>query len=173
MTAASSWPDLNAVAAEIEGHVSRSGWDRRPTLFALVPTTRLLAEDPNAAALVGAHPGENDLTPIEQDDLPDGPLDEVLGRIGWPDQVAGCAVSQEILVLPPDADDALPVDATADEAAGHPQRREARLVVAVLRGGAAGSVLRLRAVDGDDDDLLTGPDLAPNLVAALQATLDP
>jgi hypothetical protein len=32
-------------------------------------------------------------------------------------------------------------------------------------------VLRLRGVDGSDDDLLTGPDLAPNLVEALAATL--
>jgi hypothetical protein len=29
----------------------------------------------------------------------------------------------------------------------------------------------MRGADGNDDDLLTGPDLAPNLVEALLATL--
>jgi hypothetical protein len=32
-------------------------------------------------------------------------------------------------------------------------------------------MLRLRGTEGTDDDLLTGPDLAPNLVAALRETL--
>jgi hypothetical protein len=168
----SPWPDLTHVAAEIEDHVGRSGWDRGPTLFALVPTARVLDKDPDAAALVGAAPGDHDLTPIEQDELPDGPLDEVLAQIGWPEAVAGCAVSQEILVLPPDADQELPVPARSADAAHHPQRREARLVVAVLRDGPTGSVLRLRASEGDADELLTGADLAPNLAAALRATLE-
>lgn len=172
MTTPSAWPDLTHVAAEIEDHVGRSGWDRGPTLFALVPTARVLDEDPGAAALVGAQPGAHDLTPIEQDDLPDGPLDEVLARIGWPGTVAGCAVSQEILVLPPDVEQELAEPARPTDVARHPRRREARLVVAVLREGGTGSVLRLRAAEGDADELLTGADLAPNLAAALRATLE-
>jgi hypothetical protein len=63
------------------------------------------------------------------------------------------------------------VDAAVSVATDHPDRREARLVVAVLRGGRSASILRLRAADGAGDDLLTGPDLAPNLVSALAATL--
>jgi hypothetical protein len=172
VTSPSPWPDLTHVAAEIEDHVGRSGWDRGPTLFALVPTARVLDEDPDAAALIGAQPGEHDLTPIEQEELPDGSLDEVLAQIGWPAAVAGCAVSQEILVLPPSAEQELAEPVRATEAARHPERREARLVVAVLRDGGTGSVLRLRATDGDADELLTGADLAPNLAAALRATLE-
>ena len=48
----------------------------------------------------------------------------------------------------------------------------ARLVVGVLREGGTAAVLRLRGADGSPDgELLTGPDLAPNLADALLATL--
>ncbi len=74
-------------------------------------------------------------------------------------------------MLPPAAQEELPDGAAALSAAvTHPERREARLVVAVLRDGSNAAVLRLRAIEGPDDDLLTGPELAPNLVAALVAT---
>ncbi len=47
-------------------------------------------------------------------------------------------------------------------------------MVAVLRDGTAATLLRLRAAEEGDtlDDVLTGPDLAPNLTAALRATFD-
>lgn len=173
---------LEAVAAEIEAFVGDAGWDRGPTLFALVPT-RTLAADPAAAAMLApagdavepSEISESAITPIAQDELPEGPLDEVLAQIGWPDEVIGCAVSQEIVMLPPSAEpalDDLAVDAAVGTASSHPDRREARLVVAVLRDGRSAGVLRLRGTDGAGDDLLTGPDLAPNLVAALGATLE-
>jgi hypothetical protein len=41
-------------------------------------------------------------------------------------------------------------------------------VVSVLRDGPSAAVLRLRGTS--DADLLTGPDLAPNLARALLAT---
>jgi hypothetical protein len=110
------------------------------------------------------------LTPIEQEALPEGALDEVLAQIAWPESVAGCALSQEIVVLPPSAEVGLDDTEVAERAAFHPDRREARLVVAVLRGEEGTAVLRLRGTG--EDDLLTGPDLAPNLVRALQATLE-
>jgi hypothetical protein len=53
-------------------------------------------------------------------------------------------------------------------AADHPNRQEARLVAAVLRAGGEACVMRLR----NHEDLVTGPDLAPNLTAALHATFD-
>ncbi|MGH8860251.1 MAG: PPA1309 family protein [Jatrophihabitantaceae bacterium] len=167
-------PPLDVAAAEIETFVGSSGWDQRPALFALVRSGELVRDDPQLAerlGLGGAPDGTADaLTPVEQDDLPEGDLDEVLGHIGWPDSVAGCAIAQEIVILPPSVAGADPL-----AAASHPERREARLVVAVLRGGARASVLRLRRADdeadGGDEQLLSGPDLAPNLVAALQATL--
>lgn len=171
---------LEAVAAEIEGFVGQSGWDVGPTLFALVPT-RLLAADPAAAAALGELAGEDpaeisaeSITPIAQEELPDGPLDDVLAQIGWPEEVLGCALSQEIVMLPPSAEpelDDLPVESAAAAALDHPDRREARLVVAVLRDGRSAGILRLRGTAETGEDLLTGPDLAPNLVAALSATL--
>jgi hypothetical protein len=171
---------LETVAAEIEAYVGQAGWDLAPALFALVPT-RVLAADPAAAAVLGEvaarDPDEisaDSLTPVAQDELPDGPLDEVLARIGWPEEVLGCALSQEIVLLPPSAEvdlNGLAADAAAGAALDHPDRREARLVVAVLRDGRSASILRLRGTAGtEEDDLLTGPDLAPNLVAALSAT---
>jgi hypothetical protein len=166
---------LAAICAEIEAHVGQAGWDRAPVLFALVSTRRLVADEPTMAVVLELEadaPAES-LTPVEQEDLPVGDLDEVLAQIAWPDEVLGCAVSQEIVLLPPQAEDDLPDDASAAAlAAAHPDRREARLVVAVARGGPSAAVLRLRGVGGADDDLLTGAELAPNLVLALLATLD-
>lgn len=161
---------LESAAAEIEAHVRASGWDRPPALFALVRAGQFAADEPDTAARLGLHEAAGDaLTPIEQENLPEGPLDETLAQIAWPDSVAGCALSQEIVLLPPAAQDGLGDDPVA--AVSHPDRREARLVVAVLRDRTSAAVLRLRGTDGNDDDLLTGPDLAPNLVEALLATL--
>lgn len=161
---------LESAAAEIEAHVGAAGWDRPPALFALVRAGQFAADEPDTAARLGLHEAAAEaLTPIEQEGLPDGPLDETLAQIGWPDSVAGCAISQEIVLLPPGAEDTIGDDPTA--AAAHPERREARLVVAVLRDRTSAALLRLRGTDGNDDDLVTGPDLAPNLVEALLATL--
>jgi hypothetical protein len=171
---------LEALAAEIEAFAGQSGWDSAPVLFALVPT-KLLAADPAAASMLSPDGAPLDpadfspdaLTPIAQEELPEGALDEALAQIGWPDEVVGCALSQQILMLPPTAEpalDDLAIEEAVSAAASHPERREARLVVAVLRTGQTAGLLRLRGVDGAGDDLLTGHDLAPNLVAALNAT---
>lgn len=163
---------LDATAAEIEAHVGLSGWDRAPVLFALIRAAQFAADEPEAAARLGLDQAVGDaLTPVEQEELPAGAIDEALAQIAWPDAVAGCALSQEIVLLPPSAEAALAADVSLGTAVAHPERREARLVVAVLRDGSTAAVLRLRGTNGSDDDLLTGPDLAPNLVAALQATL--
>jgi hypothetical protein len=161
---------LESVAAEIEAHVGASGWDQPPMLYALVRAGQFAADEPETAARLGLDEGADDaLTPIEQEGLPEGPLDETLAHIAWPESVVGCALSQEIVLLPPDAEAGIGADPAA--AASHPDRREARLVVAVLRDNTSAAVLRLRATDPGSDDLLTGPDLAPNLVRALLATL--
>jgi hypothetical protein len=145
-------PALAAAAAEIESHLGGQGWDRPPALFALVTAARLRSDEPATADRLGIAGTEAALTPVEQPPLPDGPLDEALARICWPPTVAGCALGQEILTQAPD----------------DPARREARLVVAVLRDGSTEAVLRLR---DHPEELLSGPDLAPNLAAALLATL--
>lgn len=162
---------LEPTVAEIEAHVHAGGWDRPPTLFALVRAGQFVADDPDAATRLGIDQlPVDELTPVEQEDLPDEPLDELLAGIAWPPGVTGCAVTQEIVILPPSAESGLTDEQIAGQAAGHPDRREARLAVAVLRDGTHAALLRMRTTGDDPDDLLTGANLAPNLVAALLAT---
>lgn len=175
MTPDDSSTALVRAAAEVEAFVAAAGWDQRPSLFALVDTGQLARDEPDTAARLGiTELDEPALTPIEQEPLPEGELDTTLGQIAWPEAVTGCALSQEIVILPPSADAELGDDAESVAAAAtHPERREARLVAAVLRDGSTAAVLRLRAATpGAEDDLLTGADLAPNLTAALLATLE-
>lgn len=174
---------IAVVAREVEEFVAAGGWDQAIQLFALVPTAALLAEQPELARQLDA---QAPLTPVAQEALPEGDLAGALAQIAWPEAVHGCALAQEIVVLPPDAEAELP-DGTGpsdnerlrDVAANHPMRTEARLVVAVLREGAAACVLRLRgeqsqATEHDPgDEIVERPDLAPNLVEALAATLRP
>lgn len=169
--------ELARVTAEIERHVAEAGWDQPPLLYALVETEALIAAQPQLVETLGLVPGVHApgaLTPIEQESLGDGPLDAALARIEWPDEVLGCALAHEVLVLPPGADEEPPADRELSEwAAEHPDRRDVRMVVGVLRDGSSACVLRLRARSSDEtDDVVTGDELAPNLVAALLATLD-
>lgn len=165
---------LQETLVEIERHVAGSGWDQRPQLFALARTADLMQSEPEFAAQLGLDadrmPAEA-LTPVEQDPLPDGPLDESLAQVGWPREVAGCALVQEVVMLPPEVEEAMPRHAdVVDWAVEHPQRREARLAVAVLRDGTRACTVRMRGAE--EDELLVGPDLAPALADALAATLD-
>jgi len=165
---------LHAVVAEVEGHVAEAGWDQPPHLFALVETEALLAAEPQLArtlGIVAAVPGS--LTPVQQEALGQGPLDEALARVVFGQDVLGVVLAQEVLVLPPAAEhEVADADDPATAAAAHPDRREVRMVVGVLRGGAQAAVLRLRGRDGEDDERVTGPDLAPALAEALLATLE-
>jgi hypothetical protein len=165
---------LQETLVEIERHVASAGWDQPPQIFALARTSDLLAREPEFAAslgLGGAEVPPDALIPVEQDPLPDGPLDESLRQIGWPAEVLGCALVQEVVVLPPAVQEALPQHGgVLDWAAEHPDRREARLAVAVLRDGSRACTVRLRGAD--EEELLVGEDLAPNLAEALLATLD-
>lgn len=181
-----------ALAREVEEFVASGGWDQQPQLFALVSTADLLRQQPELAAQLDPNSA---LTPVAQDELPEGDLADALARIAWPEAVSGCALAQEIIVLPPEAEAELPeVDEAAGEgdvarlrqaAADHPSRTEARLVAAVLRDGTAACVMRLRGIasPGEEggtgqetenlDEIVEHPDLAPNLVEALRATLQP
>jgi hypothetical protein len=179
---------LTAVMTEIEQYVAADGWDQKPRLFALVDTADLVRREPGIAARLGLAKDDADsaeaaiagtLTPVEQDGLEDMPLDELLAQIGWPDEVVGAAVVNEVVILPPGAEDSAPADldddATTVWAAGHPARREVRLAVGVLRDGSRMATLRLRAdgatpADGAADDIVVGPDLAPGLADALLET---
>lgn len=167
---------LTLAALDTERHVARSGWDQPVRLFALVPTAELLMHEPHLADGLALHDGVTGaLSAVEQDELPEAAgLEELLGQIAWPEQVAGCALAVERIVVPPDAERDLPEDADAAlrEVAEHAQRSDVRLLVAVTRDGAARCLLRQRAHDSDDRVAL-GEEIAPGLVHALRATLAP
>ena len=158
---------LPGSAREIEEFVAAAGWDQPAQIFALVPTAQLLANEPNLAEDLDP---EAPLTPIAQDSLPAEDLGDALSRVAWPEQVAGCALVQEIVVLPPEAEAELPSDdeQARETAAEHPDRQEARLVAAVLRDGGETCVLRLRVAE--EGELIQDPSLAPNLLRALHET---
>jgi hypothetical protein len=171
-------PDpLHAVVLELERHANAGGWDQPPALYALVDTAELLAAEPGLADQVGLSATElepGSITPVEQESLGDAPLDETLARIAWPESVLGCALVQEVLVLPPEAEEERPDDADpVDWAANHSDRREVRMVAGVLRDGTSACALRMRPQGtAEATDVVYGADLAPNLVVALRATLD-
>jgi hypothetical protein len=165
---------LLAAIAEVDRHLAEGGWDQPTRLYALVQTEDLLASEPNLTATLGLTGSE--LTPVEQEAPPAGtPLDEWLAQIGWPPEVAGCALSQEVLTLPPSVENDMPPDADAADAvawaASHPLRREVRMLVGVLRDGSRTATLRVRGAGHDPDDVVSGDDLVPRLTEALAATL--
>ncbi len=164
---------LTLAALDTERHVARSGWDQPVRLFALVPTRELLEHEPQLAGGLAPHDTvDGALSAVEQDRLPDAPgLEDLLARIAWPDQVVGCALAVERIVVPPQAERDLPEDddAALRAVAEHPDRADVRLLVAVTRDGAARCLLRQRAHDTDDRVAL-GEDIAPGLVHALRAT---
>ncbi|MDT7598079.1 MAG: hypothetical protein QOK26_156 [Pseudonocardiales bacterium] len=180
---AADWSSaLPTAAREVEDFLSESGWDQPPQLFALVPTAQLLQAEPGLAARLAVAEG---LTPVAQDPLTDADVAEKLAEICWPDGVTGCALAQEIVVLPTAA--VAELDQAVAGASGspddldrvavrvaqrHPDRRDARLVVAVLRAGGHCCLLRVRGTGDQPDELVEHPDLAPNMVNALLRTLD-
>jgi hypothetical protein len=164
---------LPEVVREVEDFVASAGWDQPPQLFALVRTATLLDAEPGMADQLDA---QAPLTPIAQEPLPEAELDVALAGITWPDAVIGCAVVQEIVVLPPGVEASLAdngASTLARIAASHPDRREARLVVGVLRDGPGCCVLRLRGGEDVPEELVEHPELAPNLVEALRGTFAP
>jgi len=188
---------LPVVAREIEEFVAGGGWDQPVQLFALVPTAALLAAEPSMVSRIDA---AAPLTPIAQEPLAEPELDVALAGIAWPDEVSGCVVVQEIVVLPPGAEAELAAGGatevgyaedggtedggtagggTEDGAvlarlvASHPSRREARVVAAVLRDGPGACVLRLRGGEDVLEEVVEHPDLAPNLLDALRRTFAP
>ena len=167
---------LRAAVHEIETHAAEAGWDQPARLYALVPTSDLIAREPALAARMGLDEASaaGSLTPVEQDDVPaDKALESVLERIMWPAEVFGCAAVVERLVLPPDADQQLPQDPRSAEqyAAEHPDRHEVRIVAGATREGSTYCALRMR--DHDDAlSVLESPNLVPALLELLLSTLE-
>ena len=167
---------LAEVTTEIEAHTAAAGWDQPPRLYALVHTRDLLAHEPGLVTDLGlADPADvpaDQLVPVEQEMVAtEGSLEEWLPTISWPAEVAGAAAVTERLVLPPAAEAQLPAD--PDEASAfaqaHPDRQDVRIVAAVTRTGATYCVLRVRQ---DDEQVMGGPDLVPELLRLVGMTLE-
>jgi len=161
---------------EVEAHVAGSGWDQPPRLYALVPTSDLLAAEPQLAASLGidAPRAAGSLTPVEQEDVPsERPLELVLQQIMWPPQVLGCAAVMERVVLPSAAEADLPDDAAelARVLTDHPLREDVRIAAAATRDGRAHCAVRVRTHDADDA-VLDGPTLVPGLLRLLARSLE-
>lgn len=170
-SAPSNASPLLAAAVDTERHVARLGWDQPPRLFALVPTALLREREPGLADRLGD--AEAGFTAVEQEGLPPtSDLESLLGRIAWPEDVAGVALAVERIVVPPEAERDLPTDpgAATDRLAAHPDRQDVRLLAACLRDGEQVCLLRQRAHDSDDA-VAVGRDIAPGLTHALAMTL--
>ena len=173
-TSTSDAAALRAALADIDEHTAEQGWDQPPRLFALARTAELVRAEPALAAALGLESDDPaDVTPIEQEEFPPDqlPLDEALARVQWNDEVMGAAITVERLLLPPSAESDLTTD-DADElqrlAAAHPERRDVRLIVGVLRDGQRFRVIRIRGSEGEE--VVRGDDLAPGLANALAQT---
>ena len=164
---------LAIAALDTERHVAAGGWDQNPRLFALVPTSELVAAEPGLGLELGpADHAEGALSAVEQEGMPlTTSLEQLLGRIAWPEGVAGAAVVVERIVVPPAAEQDLPTDpdAATQALAAHPDRQDVRILAAVTRDGRSICLLRQRAHDRDDR-VAQGAEIAPGLLAALRAT---
>lgn len=160
--------ELTSAVVETGRHVFKQDWGQRPQLYALTRRRTL-----NSVGREDLPPSVRDvaqgaLVPIEQDPLPEGEPTEVLARIHWPEEVEGCVLVTDLVVLPPTVKEEAPDEAAAAEqwAAGHRNGRKARLTVGVLRVGQYASCLQLVGEEG----LLAGDTLADDVVAALLGT---
>ncbi|OLT27630.1 hypothetical protein BJF83_17895 [Nocardiopsis sp. CNR-923] len=156
---------------DLERHAAEQGWDRPLGLYALVPTADLLKAEPALASLLGIDSpvDPDELTPVEQEPLPDDvPLEEALGRILWPEDVAGCALVMERLVVK-GSDETLAVGEGPVESGR--ETEEIRMVAGVMRDGSRHCAMRMRSHDSDSE-VLNGADLIPALTSALALTLD-
>ncbi|MCT1355239.1 PPA1309 family protein [Gordonia sp. p3-SID1431] len=161
-----STDDLGSALNEIMEHLDSRGWGQSPSVFALAPTALLHAQLPEVIADDGSV-----FTPVEED-VDD--LDEFLASAVWPEEVAGAAVSMEIVIADPeDDDDRTPRFVVTDTGDHHPGEEAARLVVGVLRTGSDLALMRLRPVPDGEPELLTHPQLALELRAALRDTFAP
>ena len=163
--------DLTAVVREVESHVGAAGWDQPVRLFAIVSTAQLMRTDPELAQQLNLT-SDLPLTSIEQELSPNQDLVELLGTIAWPENVLGAVLSIERIVLPAQAEENLPNTDDAEwltEVATNPNRKDVRIISAVMRDGTNLNALRYR--DHDELDAVgIASDLVPNLNESLLTT---
>jgi sulfur carrier protein ThiS len=169
---------LRLAVDDIERHVAALGWDAPVFVFALVRTADAVAATPSLAqelppeAVRAAQEDPEHLTSIEQDGLPEAStIEELLGQLGWPEEVDGAAIVVERMVVPPEAEQDMPDDpqAAVEYLMAHPERQDVRMAAGVLRTGESWCALRSRSHDFDDA-VAGSPDAVPGLVEALRAT---
>lgn len=162
---------LIACLADIERHVSASGWDQPARLFALVVTADLLEQEPQLIDQV-VQTSPDALTAVEQEGFATGAdLFERLSGIYWPTTVSGTAIALERTFLPSRFEGEIPADpeAAVEFVNKHPEKTDVRVVVGVLRDGSRHGLARLVS---EPNDLLGAPDLVPGLAEALLQTLE-
>lgn len=166
----SSQQALNKAMTEAVEFVHAEGWDAPPSLFALVPSQLLVDE----LSQLTDEPDHSPLTLVVQE-LPEhirpgsDELADYVSRVAWPDQVEGVVLAQEIMFR----------DTSAGPDAGP---RPARLFSGVLRGeDIEQTLLQMRLTEEeleergmfaqDEIELRGGPNVAPNVIAALRYSL--
>lgn len=137
---------------EIVDFVDAEGWDRPPVMFALVPTVLLAAAEPSLAdQLDDGH----EYTPIAQESFPDDveggspALEEFLATTSWPESVAGCALVQEVVVVPPDGghssdDTGIPTVSDAHSAAENARLGARSIRISARPGSSSGFCATVR-----------------------------
>ena len=168
---------LTAALREAVDFVHAEGWDRPPTLFALVPAH--LVQDTLAAggqdlADIDLDEARHPLTLVVQDELPDHilPGSEELGdyiaSARWPAPVVGAVLAQEIMF----SNAAPGADASP---------RPARFFSGIIDGGPDRTLVQLRPTEDELDadpfaqdriELLGGENLAPGVIAALRTSFE-
>lgn len=165
---------LREVIDEIEIGAASVGWDRPPSLYALVPTSELLQTpglpDDVAQSLREAWDGDpNHLSAILQESLGQDTLEEMLPRLVWPDSVYGAAITVERVIVPPQVEAEAPSD--PEEAlefiSGHPLAADVRIVVGVTRAGHSWCEVRTKKYD-ERASVGKGVNLVPSLVEGLE-----
>ena len=162
--------EIEQAVNEIEAYVAADGWDGPVRVFSLVDAETAMSVNSALAAELPADAAG--LLSIEQEGLPSSDsIDELLGRLAWPDAVDGAAISLERVTLPPEAEAEIPDD--TEEArrfvAADPRREDIRMVVGVLRNGESWCTIRLRSHDSQAE-AISGADLVPEMIEALLAT---
>ena len=154
--------EIEQAVKEIEAYVAADGWDGPVRVFSLVDAATAMSVNSALAAELPAD--ATGLLSIEQEGLPSSDsIDELLGRLAWPDAVDGAAISLERVTIPDDAEEARRF------VAADPRREDIRMVVGVLRNGESWCTIRLRSHDSQAE-AISGADLVPEMIEALLAT---
>lgn len=172
---------LNRAVREAVEYVHAEGWDRSPSLFALVPTAAL-------ADVLGERADDAPLAVVEQEPLPEGieggspELADFIARTSWPAGVVGAVLAQEIMVISPEAADSFAGASLAEvrQRADGGDARQARLFSGVIADGPNLTLIQPRPTEEelaergpfaeDDIELKDGSGVADGVLAALHAT---